>query len=125
MTGSGSPAITIRRRRRTSAAGPHPRSSIGGIAFRHLPSECAGEAEIAGHLHPKASVRARGRRVSRPCFVADRRRVLLPAFGCYTGGLNVLRPPVASLFPEAYHAYLLGENRVHMIARHQIERAAR
>ncbi|MEM7044785.1 MAG: ligase-associated DNA damage response endonuclease PdeM [Pseudomonadota bacterium] len=98
--------------------------TIGSMVFRHLPSERAEQAEIAGHLHPKASVRARGRRVSRPCFVSDQRRVLLPAFGCYTGGLNVLRPPVASLFPDAYHAYLLGENRVHKVARHQIERAA-
>lgn len=98
--------------------------TIRDIVFRHLPSERIDQAEIAGHLHPKARVSARGRRVSRPCFVSDRRRVLLPAFGAYTGGLSVLDPAVASLFPNDYHAYLLGNDRVHMIAKHQIERAA-
>ncbi len=98
--------------------------TIGGMAFRHLPSERAEQAEIAGHLHPKARVKARGRRVSRPCFVSDQRRVLLPAFGAYTGGLDVLDPAVAALFPNDYRAYLLGDRRVHMVARHQIERAA-
>ena len=97
---------------------------IGGIVFRHLPSESTTRPEIAGHLHPKASVKARGRRVSRPCFVSDQRRVLLPAFGAYTGGLNVLNPAVAHLFPNDYRAYLLGDDRVHMVAKHQIERAA-
>lgn len=97
---------------------------IGSIVFRHLPGACTERAEIAGHLHPKASVKARGRRVSRPCFVSDRRRVLLPAFGTYTGGLDVLDPAVAALFPDDYRAYLLGDDRVHKVARHQIERAA-
>lgn len=98
--------------------------TIGGIVFRHLPDEHAEPAEIAGHLHPKASVRARGRRVSRPCFVCDHRRVLLPAFGAYAGGLNVLNPAISSLFPDDYHAYLLGADRLHMVARRQIERSA-
>ncbi len=100
------------------------RVTIGGIVFRHLPSGQIQQPEIAGHLHPKASVKARGRRVSRPCFVADCHRVLLPAFGAYTGGLSVLDPAVANLFPGDYRAYLLGDNRVHMVAKHQIERAA-
>ena len=98
--------------------------AIAGIVFRHLPSERTEQTEIAGHLHPKARVKARGRRVSRPCFVSDPRRVLLPAFGAYTGGLNVLDPAVATLFPDDYRAYLLGGDRVHRVARHQIERAA-
>ncbi len=98
--------------------------TIGGIVFRHLPSEIADLPEIAGHLHPKASVKARGRRVSRPCFVTDHRRVLLPAFGTYTGGLSVLDPAVASLFPGDYRAYLLGDHQIHKVAKHQIERAA-
>lgn len=98
---------------------------IDGLIFRHLPETAGGSCEIAGHLHPKASVVARGRRVSRPCFVADESRVLLPAFGAYTGGLHVADPAIASLFPADYRAYLLGRDRVHMVARHQVERALR
>lgn len=98
--------------------------TIGGIALRHLPTERIENAEIAGHLHPKATVCARGRRVSRPCFVSDHRRVLLPAFGAYTGGLNVLDPAVMTFFPTDYRAYLLGQNRIHKVAKYQIERSA-
>lgn len=97
---------------------------IGGLDFRHIPSEGSPVGEIAGHLHPKARVAARGRRVSRPCFVSDQRRVLLPAFGCYTGGLNVLDPAIASIFPDDYRAYLIGRDRVHMVSKRQIERSS-
>jgi DNA ligase-associated metallophosphoesterase len=98
---------------------------IGGLIFRHLPCLDGASGEIAGHLHPKASVSARGRRVSRPCFVADQHRVLLPAFGCYTGGLHVSDPAISSLFPGDYRAYLLGRDRVHKVARWQVEPTAR
>ena len=98
---------------------------IDGLTFRHMPTEGEVAGEIAGHLHPKASVVARGRRVCRPCFIADARRVLLPAFGSYTGGLSVSDPAVGSLFPDDYRAYLLGRDRIHKVARHQIERHRR
>ena len=98
---------------------------IGGLTFRHEPSQGLTSGEIAGHLHPKASVVARGRRVSRPCFVADEHRILLPAFGSYTGGLNLSDPAISSLFPDDYRAYLLGKDRVHKVARYQIERRKR
>jgi DNA ligase-associated metallophosphoesterase len=99
-------------------------AEIGGLVFRHLPGDAPAAVEIAGHLHPKAAVAARGRRVSRACFVADHRRVILPAFGTYTGGLDLLDPAFAGLFPEAYQAFLLGRGRLHVVARRQIERAA-
>ncbi|MGH1480958.1 MAG: ligase-associated DNA damage response endonuclease PdeM [Geminicoccales bacterium] len=98
---------------------------IGGLTFRHLPGLVGSAQEIAGHLHPKASISARGRRVSRPCFVADEHRVLLPAFGSFTGGLHVADPAIAQLFSSDYRAYLLGRDRVHKVARHQIERSLR
>ena len=46
-------------------------------------------ARSRGHHHPKATIAARGGSVSRPCFVADG-AAMLPAFGAYTGGLDVL-----------------------------------
>jgi len=103
---------------------PADEVTVGNFIFRHLPSERTVAAEVAGHLHPKASIKARGRKVSRPCFISDRQRVLLPAFGAYTGGLNVLDPAVATLFPNDYRAYLLGKNQIHMVAKHQILRSA-
>ena len=95
---------------------------MAGITFCHMPNDAGGMNEVAGHLHPTASVRARGRRLVRPCFVADQHRVILPAFGSYTGGVNVLDGDVASLCSDQLSAYLLGRDGVHVIARHRLER---
>lgn len=85
---------------------------LGGLTFRHEPAEGNAPGEVAGHLHPKARVAARRLGAVRPCFAGDGRRLLLPAFGSFTGGLDVLDPAIASLFPHGFAAYLLGEERV-------------
>lgn len=80
------------------------------LTFRHVPR--GGAAEVAGHLHPKAAVTMRGAWVARACFVADSRRVLLPAFGAYTGGLDVRDPAIRGLFPRGARVFLLGRDRL-------------
>ena len=65
--------------------------------FRHEPSADA-PGEIAGHLHPCARIVQRGRSVRRRCFASDGGRVIMPAFGAYTGSLNVLDRAYAGLF---------------------------
>jgi DNA ligase-associated metallophosphoesterase len=94
---------------------------IAGITFRHLPEPGPGEGEVAGHLHPSASLTVRGRRLSRRCFVADDRRLILPAFGSYAGGLDVFDPAIASLFADGFRATLLGDGRVHALAHHRLQ----
>lgn len=90
---------------------PAPELRLGALVLRHEPLGEPGE--VAGHLHPKARVAAVGRRgLSRPCFASDGRRLLLPAFGSFAGGLNVLDPAIRGLFPGGFAAYLLGEARV-------------
>src|SRR5262249_27236325 len=69
---------------------------LGGITFRHHASGRAGH-EVVGHLHPKARITGSRRSVRRPCFAADAATLLLPAFGSYAGGLNVLDPAIAGL----------------------------
>lgn len=64
---------------------------IGGLVFRHQP-ETFEPGEIAGHFHPVARVRTSGRSVRRRCFVKAGDRLVLPAFGAYAGGLDVLDP---------------------------------
>jgi metallophosphoesterase superfamily enzyme len=54
--------------------------------------------------------------VRRPCFVTDGSRVILPAFGTFTGGLNVRDPAIAALFETAPMAAALGRDRVHALA---------
>ncbi len=82
----------------------------GGIVFRHEPSGAT--PEICGHLHPKASIATRAGTVTRACFVASPQRLLLPAFGAFTGGLDVRHPAIAALFPRGGRAFLLGRERL-------------
>ena len=93
-----------------------------GLVFRHEPGEPAEPGEIAGHLHPCAHVAKWDRRVRRRCFAADGRRMILPSFGAYTGGLDVGEEPIARLFGARFHAYMLGTERVYAIARVQAGR---
>lgn len=57
------------------------------LIFRHIATPGA-TGEISGHYHPKARLNLRGRRISRPAFLIDAQRVILPAYGTYTGGLR-------------------------------------
>ena len=74
----------------------------GQLTFRHIALRDAAPGEISGHYHPKARFRIRGQFISRPCFLADDRRMILPAFGTYTGGLEMKHPDLARLLgPDA------------------------
>ena len=93
----------------------HETLTIGALTFRHLPTGAAGE--ISGHLHPVARVAHRGRTVSRRCFAADKTRMVMPAFGAYTGGLNVRDAAFADLFGTlTFTAHMLGEGRLYAFA---------
>ena len=104
---------------------PVPPSGVGGewvetyvtasLVFRHQATAGA-QGEISGHHHPKAAVPARGGSVSRPCFVSDSRRLMMPAFGAYTGGLDVRDPAIARLFPRGGRVFLLGRERLFSFA---------
>jgi hypothetical protein len=90
---------------------------VGGLTLRHEPLAAFEPGEIAGHLHPCASVAKWGRSVRRRCFVSDGLRLVLPSFGAYTGGLDVGETAIASLFAGPFHAYMLGHARVYAIPR--------
>jgi len=85
--------------------------ATGSLTFRHEALARA-TGEISGHYHPKATIPARAGSVTRACFVTDARRVLLPAFGAYTGGLDVRDPAITRLFPRGGRAFLLGKERL-------------
>ena len=90
--------------------------AIGGLILRHEPLAGDQPGEAAGHLHPCARVKARGGSVRRRCFVTDGRRIVLPAFGAYTGGLNVMDEAFAPLFGSGFPlAAALGRDRVHAV----------
>jgi uncharacterized protein len=90
--------------------------ALGGLNFRHEPCSDASDGEIAGHLHPLACIVQRGRAVRRRCFASDGRRLVMPAFGAYAGGLNVRDRAIASLFAAlSFTAHMLGERRLYAV----------
>jgi DNA ligase-associated metallophosphoesterase len=89
--------------------------ALGPIVFRHEPTGDAGE--IAGHLHPSARIAWRGHAIVRRCFAADADRMVMPAFGAYTGGLSILDRAFAKVFKAgAFTAHLLGGRRLYAFA---------
>lgn len=94
--------------------------SLGTLIFRHqgkaLVPRHDPTGEICGHHHPKATIPVRGGFQSRACFVTDGGRIMLPAFGAYTGGLDVTHPEIAQLFPRGGRVFLLGQDRLYSFA---------
>jgi uncharacterized protein len=79
---------------------------LNGLVMRHQ-AEADTIGEISGHYHPKSHIDIRGRRLSGACFIHDERRIVLPAFGAYTGGLHIESPAIRALFPTAFKIDLM------------------
>lgn len=71
---------------------------VGNLYFKHEPLPDGKMGEIAGHLHPCAKIRKKGKAVRRKCFVSDGNRLIMPAYGAFTGGLNVRDDAYEGLF---------------------------
>lgn len=101
---------------------PEPPRGLGGrplaelahgpLVFRHqaVPGD---RGEVSGHFHPVAAVSLPGRRVRQRCFATDGAKLVMPAFGAYTGGLNVLDAALRGLFAARFEVHLLAGDRVH------------
>ncbi|MEM9342119.1 MAG: ligase-associated DNA damage response endonuclease PdeM [Pseudomonadota bacterium] len=80
---------------------------VGPLVFRHI-AQADAQGEVSGHYHPKAELSARGRRVVRRCFLWDGDRIVMPAYGTYTGGLSWTSPVLQGLMSKGAQAALLG-----------------
>jgi uncharacterized protein len=69
-------------------------AEVGGIVLRHEALPGDPRPEISGHFHPKLRLSLNGRRISRRCFVASKCKLILPAFGSLTGGLDARHPEI-------------------------------
>jgi hypothetical protein len=105
---------------------PHLPASIGGtvcatltirgVTLRHEPSPAQPAREIAGHLHPVARIARRGAAIRRRCFATDGHRLVMPAFGAYAGGLNVLDAAFGPLFlRQRLEAWMMGRADVYPV----------
>ena len=68
---------------------------IAGLVLRHEAVTEEQRPEVSGHFHPKMRLNLKGRRVSRRCFVASSHKLILPAYGSLTGGLDASHPEIA------------------------------
>lgn len=103
----------------TTLGGSHlDHVTLGPLVFRHIASPAAVKAadwpdgvgaEVSGHYHPKVRLALRGGSVSRPAFLVDDRRLILPAYGTYTGGLRSTDPALARLMGSDARAILTGD----------------
>ncbi len=89
--------------------------TVGNLTLRHEPTMDA-NGEICGHLHPAAIIKQRGRRVRRRCFAANQKRIFMPAFGAYTGGLNVKSDAFIPYWgKKEFVVFMLGKKTIHRI----------
>ncbi len=94
---------------------------LRGLRLQHAPSEGPAAGEIAGHLHPAARISIKGSVLRRPCFVGDGERLVLPAFGAFTGGLNVFDAAFEPLFgARDRRVWMLGRDGVYPVAASQL-----
>ena len=76
-------------------------------------NDTAEAPQVCGHFHPKARIKAGPRRITRPCFIGDGVRLILPSFGAYTGGLDIMDPAIAGLFPTGFTAWMISRGGVY------------
>ncbi|MEL6646147.1 MAG: ligase-associated DNA damage response endonuclease PdeM [Pseudomonadota bacterium] len=77
------------------------------LTFRHI-ARHGQSGEVSGHYHPKTTLNVRGRSLTRPAFLVDVDRVIMPAYGTYTGGLRSHAPELQILMREETIAVLTG-----------------
>ena len=78
------------------------------VKFRHIPTALE-SGEIVGHFHPKVQLNLQGRFISKPCFLLDSDRLILPAYGTFTGGLKTQSDVLSSLMRSEALAILTGK----------------
>jgi len=90
-----------------------PEALVGGIRLRHEALRDEPAPELSGHFHPKLRVVA-GRRIGRPCLLRTPRRMILPAYGALTGGLDAGHAAIrAALAPgEPIDALIAAQGRI-------------
>jgi hypothetical protein len=91
--------------------------TVEGLTFRHEPSKGRVTHEIAAHLHPAAKLSLHGYSFRRPCFVGNGLRLVMPAFGTYAGGLNILDAAFEPIFgADGMAVWMLGQEGLYPVA---------
>ncbi len=79
---------------------------IAGLVLRHRATPGEQRGELSGHYHPRLRLTARGRAIRRPCAVISQGlgsggKLILPAFGALTGGMDAGDPAILGAMQPA------------------------
>lgn len=96
----------------------------GPLTFRHQAETATAPGEVSGHYHPSARLRLKGRGVTGRCFASDGNRLVLPAFGAFTGGLDVHAPDLRRLFARRFEVFLMAADRIWRVPGDRLTRPA-
>ncbi len=90
----------------------HTEAEVDGLVLRHHAVSGEGRPELSGHFHPKIRTSARGRTVTRACFVRGATKLIFPSFGAYAGGMAAGDPAITQLVGRAAEALIESSQRV-------------
>jgi len=102
ITGNHDPVVTDR-----CGGEAMDQAEVDGLVLRHEADPAEGRPELSGHFHPKLRVAVRGQKVARRCFVVTEGKIVLPAFGALTGGLDAGAPAIRRALGGAAGAALV------------------
>src|SRR4051812_4323500 len=87
-------------------------AEIDGLVLRHEADPRDARPELSGHFHPKLRLSLRGRNVARRCFVASGSKLILPAFGALTGGMDADDPVITRVVGPRAQALIAVADRL-------------
>ena len=87
---------------------------IDGICFSHYPSYDQ-RFSVFGHYHPKVKLIINSRGIWVACFVLSKKRILMPSYGYYTGGLSIKSAQIQELFDAQYEVFPLAKEKIYKL----------
>ena len=81
--------------------------SLGGFLLSHEPMSMDGQFNVCGHFHPKIELKTRAGKQRLPCFITDKRRMIMPSFGTFTGGLSIEDDAITAQFASQRSIYAM------------------
>ena len=85
---------------------------IGPLVLRHEADPADPTPELSGHFHPKLVIRHRGRHIARRCFAHSPTKLILPAYGAFTGGLDIADPALQAALAGPVTALVVDGERL-------------
>ena len=77
--------------------------------------------QISGHFHPVASLKINSKQITEKCLIHSENHIIMPAFGEFTGGLNINNPVFKPFLNRNYYIYFLTKKSVYKFASHDIK----